>query len=143
MLCRRVAVLVLCAALSSPAVTLAQEQPPPSDVGFTMTALPSISRLQAAIDRARFDNGSDLPAPAMTTQSATTQTGRKGGVLGRIVMASVAGVGGFLAGGYLGAKIEGPCDCDDPGFKGAIIGAPIGGAVGAIVGWKLGGLLSQ
>jgi hypothetical protein len=27
-------------------------------------------------------------------------------------------VGGFFAGGFLGAKIEGPCDCDDPGFKG-------------------------
>jgi hypothetical protein len=52
-------------------------------------------------------------------------------VLGGIV----GGVGGFFAGGYLGAAIEGDrCHCDDPGLMGALIGAPIGGAVGAVLG---------
>jgi hypothetical protein len=57
--------------------------------------------------------------------------GRKiaGGVIG--------GVGGFFAGGYLGAAIDGECGgCDDPGLMGALIGAPIGAVVGAILGVK-------
>lgn len=41
--------------------------------------------------------------------------------------AAIGGVGGFSAGGFLGAKIEGNrCNCDDPGFKGFLIGVPIG-----------------
>ena len=48
--------------------------------------------------------------------------------------AAAGGVGGFFLGGFLGAKIDGPCDCDDPGFKGFLIGAPIGAIVGAILG---------
>jgi hypothetical protein len=70
-----------------------------------------------------------------------TQTGpstRRSSVGRRILGAALLGVGGFFAGGYLGAKIDGDCGgCDDPGFKGALIGAPIGAAVGAIVGAKV------
>ena len=45
------------------------------------------------------------------------------------------GVGGFFAGGYTGAWIEGDrCHCDDPGLKGALIGAPVGAAVGGVLG---------
>lgn len=44
------------------------------------------------------------------------------------------GFAGFLAGGYVGAKVEGDCACDDPGLQGFIIGAPIGAAAGAIFG---------
>jgi hypothetical protein len=51
----------------------------------------------------------------------------------RIVGGALGGVGGFFAGGILGAKIDGDCGgCDDPG----LIGAPIGAAVGAILGAK-------
>ena len=69
-------------------------------------------------------------AQQQPSSSPRRSVGRKilGGALG--------GVGGFFAGGYIGAKIEGPCDCDDPGFKGALIGAPIGAVVGAILGAK-------
>jgi hypothetical protein len=57
---------------------------------------------------------------------------------GRIVAgAAVGAVGGFFAGGYLGAIIDGDCGgCDDPGLKGALIGAPIGATVGGILGGK-------
>jgi hypothetical protein len=60
---------------------------------------------------------------------------RRRGV-GRMILGGViGGVGGFFAGGYLGAAIEGDgCGCDDPGLKGALIGAPIGAAAGAILG---------
>lgn len=50
---------------------------------------------------------------------------------------------GFVGGGILGAKIEGPCSCDDPGLKGAVIGASIGAVVGAGAGWKVAGFLSR
>ena len=43
-------------------------------------------------------------------------------------------LGGLVAGAYLGAKIEGhSCACDDPGLKGAMIGAPLGAAAGGIL----------
>jgi hypothetical protein len=71
-------------------------------------------------------NGGSLPP---TIQTRHRSIGRKilGGALGA--------VGGFFAGGYLGAKIEGDsCNCDDPGLKGALIGAPIGAVTGGILG---------
>jgi hypothetical protein len=49
--------------------------------------------------------------------------------------ALVGAAGGFFAGGYLGAKIEGDgCHCDDPGLKGFLIGAPVGAVAGGILG---------
>jgi hypothetical protein len=48
----------------------------------------------------------------------------------------VGAVAGFFAGGYLGAAIEGDrCRCDDPGLKGALIGAPVGAAVAGVLGF--------
>jgi hypothetical protein len=44
-----------------------------------------------------------------------------------VVLASVAGVAGFLGVGILGAK-------------GAVIGALIGAVVGAVAGWKVAGI---
>jgi len=57
----------------------------------------------------------------------------------RIVAGAIVGsVGGFFAGGFLGAHIEGDrCDCDDPGVRGFLIGAPIGAVAGGIVGAKV------
>ena len=53
----------------------------------------------------------------------------------KVFGAALAGTAGFFAGGYLGAIIDGDCGgCDDPGFKGALIGAPIGAAVGVVLG---------
>lgn len=53
----------------------------------------------------------------------------------RILGAAVGAAGGFFAGGYTGAWIEGDgCHCDDPGLKGALIGAPIGAVAGGILG---------
>jgi hypothetical protein len=56
----------------------------------------------------------------------------------RIVAGAIAGsVGGFFAGGFLGAHIEGDrCNCDDPGVRGFLIGAPIGALAGGIFGAK-------
>jgi hypothetical protein len=52
----------------------------------------------------------------------------------RVLVSVGLGMVRFIGGGYAGAAIEGDCRCDDPGFKGFLIGAPIGAAVGATVG---------
>ena len=56
----------------------------------------------------------------------------------RIIAGAIAGgVGGFFGGGFLGAHIEGDrCNCDDPGVRGFLIGAPIGAVAGSILGAK-------
>jgi hypothetical protein len=69
-------------------------------------------------------------------QSATAPARRRSKT--RIVLGAAAGAaGGFFAGGFLGAKIEGDrCNCDDPGLVGFLIGAPVGAVAGGIVGGK-------
>lgn len=112
----------------------------------TMSAtLPPTGPLRTAIDRIRFDAVGDHPdVRTSRSSSSATQATRRPSILGRVVLASVAGTIGFVGGGILGARIEGPCGgCDDPGFKGAVIGAPIGAVVGAVAGWKIAGLLSR
>lgn len=56
----------------------------------------------------------------------------------RALWAAVGGAGGFFGGAFLGAALEPDCNCDDPGFRGFLIGAPVGAATGAILGWKFG-----
>lgn len=72
-----------------------------------------------------------VPVGQAPSGSQRRSTWRKvaGGVVG--------GVGGFFGGGYLGAAIEGDrCNCDDPGLKGFVVGAPIGALIGGILGAK-------
>jgi hypothetical protein len=75
---------------------------------------------------------------SLVLEEQQTQTSTRRSSVGRKILGgALLGVGGFFAGGYIGAKIDGDCGgCDDPGFKGALIGAPIGAAVGAILGAK-------
>lgn len=74
-----------------------------------------------------------IQAPSSTRSKARARSTK------RIVAgAIVGGVGGFFAGGFLGAHIEGDrCNCDDPGVRGFLIGAPIGAVAGAIAGAKM------
>ena len=102
--------------------------------------IPEAGPLRTAIERIRFDAAGDPAVRA--ARSSATQAPQRVSILGRVVLASVAGMAGFLGGGMLGARIEGPCNCDDPGLKGALIGAPIGAVVGAVAGWKVAGLLT-
>lgn len=102
--------------------------------------MPEAGPLRTAIERIRFDAVGD--PVVRTARSSATQAPQRVSILGRVVLASVGGMAGFLGGGMLGARIEGPCNCDDPGLKGALIGAPIGAVVGAVAGWKVAGLLT-
>ena len=71
-----------------------------------------------------------LQTPTSTPSGARARS-KKRIVTGAIV----GGVGGFFAGGFLGAHIEGDrCNCDDPGVRGFLIGAPIGAVAGGIAG---------
>jgi hypothetical protein len=76
----------------------------------------------------------DRPAqPSRSTPSRAHTRSKKRALAGAIA----GGAGGFFASGFLGAHIEGDrCDCDDPGVRGFLIGAPIGALVGAIAGGK-------
>lgn len=78
-----------------------------------------------------------IPDKSLQTP-ASTQRAARGRSKKRIIAgAIVGGVGGFFAGGFLGAHIEGDrCNWDDPGVRGFLIGAPIGAVAGGIVGAK-------
>jgi len=80
---------------------------------------------------------SDRVAPVAAFEQSAPKPPRRPRSTTRKVLAGIAGgVGGFFGGGYLGAALEPDCNCDDPGFKGFLIGAPIGAVVGAIIGAK-------
>src|SRR5687768_13099201 len=86
-----------------------------------------------------FEPGTDdrllAPARAAGFAAQNTAPSRRRSPARVILGAVVGATGGFFAGGYTGAWIEGDrCHCDDPGLKGALIGAPIGAAVGGILG---------
>ncbi len=113
---------------------------------------------QAAVSRSSLLERIDAPRPlaSLLTSSLATRAyepslltrtpqapviekgGRRERSIGRKILgASIGALGGFFGGGYLGAAIEGDrCHCDDPGLKGAVIGAPIGAAVGGILGFN-------
>jgi hypothetical protein len=134
---KRCLVVVLVAVVLAPAERAFAQAGPSSPDRLT---LPAAGPLTTAIARVRFDSVGDSRADATAQRSVARPSAPRNNVAGKVVMATVGGVAGFFGGGYVGAKIEGPCSCDDPGLKGAIIVAPIGAVVGAIVGWKVGGL---
>lgn len=79
-----------------------------------------------------------IPSDRFLQAPRSSQSGARARSKKRIVAGAIAGaVGGFFAGGFLGAHIEGDrCDCDDPGVRGFLIGAPIGAVAGGIAGGK-------
>ena len=99
-----------------------------------LLTLPEIQQRPAWLTSVRFPAGGDA-AGVVRVQDPRNPRSERG--LGRKVLgAAVGAAGGFFAGGYLGAWIEGDrCHCDDPGLKGALIGMPIGATAGGILGW--------
>jgi len=79
--------------------------------------------------------------PIAPRQFATPQQRASSAHTGRRVLWTIVGAaGGFFGGGYLGAAIDeavSPCECDDPGLKGALIGIPIGAVAGGVTGYLL------
>jgi hypothetical protein len=74
--------------------------------------------------------------PAQREQPAVPKEHKRMGTGTRALIIAGSAVGGFFAGGFLGHQIErefAPCNCDDPGLKGALIGAPIGAIAGGVI----------
>jgi hypothetical protein len=96
-----------------------------------VTTAQPIRRSIASIDFNRVASARQPAASAQAPNERQRSIGRK------IAGGAIGGIGGFFAGAYIGAAIDGDCGgCDDPGFKGFLIGAPIGAVVGAILGVK-------
>ncbi|HEX5216899.1 MAG TPA: hypothetical protein VFV98_15665 [Vicinamibacterales bacterium] len=96
-----------------------------------------VNAFRASVAAVRFDPS----GVAYDSAPATNRVPRREMSTGkRVLWTSLAGLGGFFAGGYIGAAIDGDCGgCDDPGFKGFLIGLPIGTAAAAITTWILTG----
>ena len=86
-------------------------------------------------DSLRIDYGPLTRQAATGTSVQAAVPAPKRSVAKRILGGAVGATGGFFAGFYLGAAIEGDrCECDDPGFLGALIGAPVGAVTRGILG---------
>jgi len=99
-------------------------------------ALQTGEQRPAWMTSARFTGKEELTgiARGLGAQGTSSRQSPRGPVR-KVFGALVGAAGGFFAGGYLGAAIEGDrCNCDDPGLKGALIGAPIGAVAGGILG---------
>ena len=79
-----------------------------------------------------------IPLDRLSQASRSNRSGAHARSKKRIIAGAIAGgVGGFFGGGFLGAHIEGDrCNCDDPGVRGFLIGAPIGAVAGSFLGAK-------
>ena len=121
----RAAIVLVCLLVSTPA--------------WAQTSTPAVDSrtFRRSIAAVTFDTTSTEKASAsrpLVRQSGKMGTGQ------RVAWTALAGLGGFFAGAYIGAAIEGDrCNCDDPGFQGALIGMPIGTAAAAITTWVLTG----
>jgi hypothetical protein len=94
----------------------------------TRPEINGINRLQLGDVRFEAVTSRDIGARSSALQQPRSKKRAfAGGVVGAVA--------GFFGGAFLGAAIEGDrCNCDDPGFKGFWIGAPVGTAAGAILG---------
>jgi hypothetical protein len=93
------------------------------------SSIAPVPGIRASIQQARFDVPIDYRPhlPPFFLGSAT----RHGGDF-KILTAALLGVGGSFAGAAVGSPFTQKCSFDDPGLKGMMIGAPIGGITGAI-----------
>ena len=92
------------------------------------------TNIRASVEKIRFD------APSLARSSSPQirfQQQKPTSLPTKITAGFVGAFLGFCAGGYIGAKLEPSCACDDPGLQGFVIGAPIGAIAGAIGAVKL------
>jgi len=120
------AAAVLAAVLGVPVLAVAEPAPEPPQVTLMTAAGGPIASTAARLVAV------DSPAVQPGRSSATPS--RRGRAARKAIGAVAGGVGGFFAGGFIGAKLEPDCRCDDPGLKGFLFGAPIGAALGAVLG---------
>jgi hypothetical protein len=118
---------------ADPARTAALVSPSPDARLVAPVELPSVQPIRDAVTAIDVRAVPDRPAANASAQGR--EAGRERSVTRRVLGGAVGAAAGFFGGGYLGAAIEGDgCHCDDPGLKGALIGAPIGAVTGGILG---------
>jgi len=125
-------VLVLFLAAASPSTQQSGPAGKAVDVEQAAIVRAKPKTLREAARSFRFETVRPVnPARPVPVNSRASLSRTKRGLL-----TAAAGFGGFFAGGYLGAAIEGDrCNCDDPGLTGFLIGAPLGAALAASVTW--------
>jgi hypothetical protein len=123
----RAAIVLMSLLVSTPALAQSQATAPPVES----------KTFRASIAAVKFDTAS---TEKLSASRPVIRQAKKMGTGERIGWTALAGLGGFFAGAYIGAAIEGDsCQCDDPGFKGALTGMPIGAAAAAITTWVVTG----
>jgi hypothetical protein len=135
-------VLTAATIVSLPALGLAQTPTASTAPAETPRAERTAPQLLPAVPIKEWKISADSLEPtgvrSQTTPYRTPQPGRRSNVktgIKRALAGVAGGFAGFMAGGWIGARIEGNrCVCDDPGLQGFVIGAPIGAVAGAVLG---------
>jgi hypothetical protein len=131
---------VIVSMLLSETTALAQVADGPVPTYGGSANLPSLAKLFRADGDALNIRRSlaTLDSMAAVASHGTNQVlivrGSRSPVIRKLAGGILGALGGFFAGGFLGAKIEGDCACDDPGLRGFQIGAPVGAVAGGILG---------
>jgi hypothetical protein len=114
-------------------------------LGLLLASTPALAQQPAAGQRVNLRQAiKTAPIPAADVRPAfplpSTASARKPQGAARGLLVAGAAVGGFFGGGFLGHAIERKfwdCNCDDPGVRGFLIGAPAGAIAAGIVTFKL------
>ncbi len=85
----------------------------------------------ASIGLSRHSSGE---ARIVDSSKSNVRSLESGNVTVRFVSAGIASGAGMVLGATLGASMEGPCGCDDPGLAGAVFGALGGIVIGSTLG---------
>jgi len=96
--------------------------------GFT--AIDTSARMGPHPRPTQFLQSTSLKQPVGFRQTRRQPGKSSAPLAARITLAAWMGWAGAGVGGEIGARLEGDCHCDDPGLKGALIGAPFGGIAG-------------
>jgi len=123
---RHTVVVLIVLSLAAPAVYAQEPVTAPN---------PSVINIRASIEKIRFDESKT--AARQTAEQARFQQQKHVSTATKIGVGVAGALLGYLGGGLLGASIQPPCHCDDPGLAGFVIGAPIGAVLGAIAAIKL------
>ena len=81
-----------------------------------------------------------VPRRLHVVPSPSLKRPRQSSAATKATIIALGALGGLVGGAVAGAAIENwatPCGCDDPGLRGFMIGAPVGGVVGGLLAFRL------
>jgi hypothetical protein len=71
---------------------------------------------------------------SLNADSTRVTSSNDANTMARFVSSAMLATGGAFIAATVGASMEGPCGCDDPGLEGALLGALTGMTFGATIG---------